>query len=131
LTFSYAKLDKLTELENFLSNTNSADCQKVGDRCFNSRLYEAAKKFYIIVKNNSKIASCLIQLKEFSQAIDYAKKANTPKTWKEVCMACVAAQEYKLANTAAMNIIIHPDELEGLIKHYESLGVTNEMIILL
>ncbi len=103
----------------------------MGDRCFNARLFEAAKKFYIIVKNNSKIASCLIQLKEFSQAIDYAKKANTPKTWKEVCMACVAAQEYKLANTAAMNIIIHPDELEGLIRHYESLGVTNEMIILL
>ena len=46
-------------------------------------------------------------------------------------MACVAAQEYKLANNAAMNIIIHPDELEGLIRHYESLGVTNEMISLL
>ncbi len=30
-----------------------------------------------------------------------------------------------------MNIIIHPDELEGLIKHYESLGVTNEMISVL
>jgi clathrin heavy chain len=30
-----------------------------------------------------------------------------------------------------MNIIIHPDELEGLIKHYESLGVVQEMINLL
>ena len=131
LTFSYAKLDKLTELENFLSNNNSADCQKVGDRCFSARLYEAAKKFYTIVKNNSKIAACLIHLKEFSAAIDAAKKANTTKTWKEVCMACVAAQEYKLANTAAMHIIVHADELEGLIKHYESLGVTNEMITIL
>ena len=46
-------------------------------------------------------------------------------------MACVAAQEYKLASAAAMNIIIHPDELEGLIRHYESLGVTNEMISVL
>jgi len=46
-------------------------------------------------------------------------------------MACVAAKEYKLANNAAMNIIVHPDELEGLIKHYESLGVTNEMIAVL
>lgn len=118
LTFSYAKLDKLTELENFLSLTNSADCQKVGDRCFSARLYEAAKKFYTIVKNNSKIASCLIHLKEFAAAIEAAKKANTTRTWREVCMACVGAQEYKLANTAAMNIIIHPDELEGLIKHY-------------
>lgn len=111
LTFSYAKLDKLTELENFLSGTNSTDSQKVGDRCFAAKKYEAAKRFYTSVKNNSKIASCLIYLREFTQAIEAAKKANTPKTWKEVCMACVAAQEYKLANTAAMNIIIHPDEL--------------------
>lgn len=131
LTFAYAKLDKLQDLENFLSNNNSTDCQKVGDRCFSSGLFEAAKKFYIICKNNSKIASCLIQLKEYSAAIEAAKKANTPKIWKELCMACVAAQEYKLANAAAMNIIIHPDELEGLIKHYESLGVVNEMINLL
>lgn len=131
LTFSYAKLDKLGELESFLSNTNSSDCQKVGDKCYSVGLYEAAKKFYTIVKNNSKIASCLLQMKDFGQAIEAAKKANTPKTWKEVCMSCVAAQEFKLANAAAMNIIIHPDELEGLIRHYESLGVTNEMISLL
>jgi clathrin heavy chain len=46
-------------------------------------------------------------------------------------MACVAAQEYKLASMAGMHIIIHPDELEELIRHYETLGVTNEMISLL
>lgn len=82
LTFSYARLDKLTDLENFLSGTNSADCQKVGDKCYAAGLYEAAKKFYTIVKNNSKIASCLVKLKEYGQAIEAAKKANTPKTWK-------------------------------------------------
>lgn len=131
LTFAYAKLDKLQDLENFLSNTNSADCQKVGDRCYAAGLFEAAKKFYMIARNNTKIASCLIQLKEYGAAIEAAKKANTTKTWKEVCMACVAAQEYKLANAAAMNIIVHPDEVEGLIRHYESLGVVNEVITLL
>ena len=41
------------------------------------------------------------------------------------------APKAALANTAAMNIIVHPDELEGLIKHYESLGVTNEMMAVL
>lgn len=82
LTFSYARLDKLTDLESFLSSTNSADCQKVGDKCFNVSLFEAAKKFYSIVKNNSKIASCLVKLGEYGQAIEVAKKANTPKTWK-------------------------------------------------
>jgi clathrin heavy chain len=131
LTFAYAKLNKIAELESFLSNTNSTDCQKVGDRCFKLKLYEAAKVLYTVVKNNSKIASCLVHLKQFNIAIEAAKKANTPKTWKELCMACVAAQEYKLANLAGMHIIIHPDELEDLIRHYESLGVTNEMINLL
>jgi clathrin heavy chain len=63
LTFAYAKLGKLQELESFLSTTNSTDCQKVGDRCYNARLFESAKIFYTIAKNNSKIASCLIQLK--------------------------------------------------------------------
>jgi clathrin heavy chain len=131
LTFALAKLNKISELESFLSNSNSTDCQKVGDRCFKLKLYEAAKVLYTIVKNNSKIASCLVHLKQFNVAIEAAKKANTPKTWKELCMACVAAQEYKLANMAGMHIIIHPDELEDLIRHYESLGVTNEMINLL
>jgi len=131
LTFALAKLGKYAELESFLQNTNSADCQKVGDRCFKLKLYEAAKILYTVVKNNSKIASCLVHLKQFNVAIEAAKKANTPKTWKELCMACVAAQEYKLASLAGMHIIIHPDELEDLIRHYESLGVTNEMISLL
>jgi clathrin heavy chain len=48
--------------------------------------------FYTIAKNNSKIASCLIKLKEYGAAIEIAKKANTTKTWKELCLACVAAQ---------------------------------------
>lgn len=78
-------------------------------------MYEAAKILYISIKNNSKIASCLVRLKEFSQAIESAKKANTPKTWKELCMACVEAEEFKLAAVAGMNIIIHPDHLEELI----------------
>lgn len=72
-----------------------------------------------------------MRLKEFSQAIESAKKANTPKTWKELCMACVEAQEFKLAAVAGMNIIIHPDHLEDLIKHYEEFGVAKEMIDLL
>lgn len=46
-------------------------------------------------------------------------------------MACVEAKEYKIAAQAGMQIIIHPDELEDLISHYESHGVTEEMISLL
>lgn len=39
LTFALAKLNKISDLESFLSNTNSTDCQKVGDRCFRLKLY--------------------------------------------------------------------------------------------
>jgi clathrin heavy chain len=55
-------------------------------------MYEAAKVLYTVVKNNSKISSCLIHMKEFGAAIAAAQKANTPKTWKELCMACVEAK---------------------------------------
>lgn len=46
-------------------------------------------------------------------------------------MACVEAQEFKLAAVAGSNIIIHPDHLEDLIKHYEEFQCPEEMISLL
>jgi len=63
LSFSYAKLNKLVELENFVNGNNSADIQRVGDRCFEDKLYEAAKILFVNFKNNAKIASCLVRLK--------------------------------------------------------------------
>ena len=66
LGYSLAKLDKITDLENLLSNPNSLDAQKVGDRCYEDKLYEAAKHLYVSIKNNSKIASCLVRLKQFA-----------------------------------------------------------------
>lgn len=41
------------------------------------------------------------------------------------------AEEYKLASVAGLNIIIHPDHLEELTKHYEENGVPEHMIELL
>lgn len=131
LAFAYAKTNRNTELETFISGSNSVDCQKVGDRCYDAKLYEAAKILFTSIKNNAKIASCLVRLKQFQQAIDSAKKANSPKTWKELCMACVEAQEFKLAAVAGSQIIIHPDHLEDLIKHYEEFQCPEEMIALL
>lgn len=131
LAYAYAKIEKISELEVFISGANSVDAQKVGDRCFDDKLFESAKILFTSIKNNAKIASCLVRLKQFQQAIDAAKKANSPKTWKELCMACVEAHEFKLAAVAGMNIIVHPDHLEDLIKHYEEYGFPDEMISLL
>ena len=46
-------------------------------------------------------------------------------------MACVEAEEFKLATIAGMEIIIHPDHLEDLAKIYEKHGAALEMISLL
>ena len=131
MIFCYAKLDKLPQLEEFVSNPNSADITKVGDKCYEEKLYEAAKILFISVKNNGRIASCLVRLKQFQKAIEAAKKANTPRTWKELCVACVEAEEFKLATIAGLEIIIHPDHLEELAKIYEKHGAALEMISLL
>lgn len=63
MAFCYAKLDKLTELEDFINGGNSVDAQKVGDRLYEEKHYEAAKLMFIKVGSNSRIASCLVRLK--------------------------------------------------------------------
>jgi clathrin heavy chain len=131
LGFAYARLEKNGELENLLQSSNSIDPLKVGDRCFDHQLYEAAKLLFVVLKNNAKIASCLVRLKQFSKALESATKANTSKTWKELCYACVEASEFKYAAQAAQNIIIVPDLLEGLSKHYEEYNAQEEMMLLL
>lgn len=131
LLYGYAKSDKLVDVESFLANPNSAELPRIGDRCFDEKLFEAAKIIFTTLKNNAKIASCLVRLKQFTVALEYAKKANTPKTWKELCIACLSAKEYRLANAAGMNIVIHPDHLDELVNNYEKFGVPNEAISLL
>lgn len=66
LVYAYAKTEKLVDLEQFVSNANSVDAQKVGDRCYDEKLYEAAKILFISIKNNAKISSCLVRLKQFN-----------------------------------------------------------------
>merc|ERR1719491_28617 len=60
-----------------------------------------------------------------------ARKANNSITWREVNIACVAAKQFRCAEIAAMNIIVHPDHLEELITHYEKHGHFEELISLL
>eukprot|EP00746_Dinoflagellata_sp_MGD_P128868 gnl/MRDRNA2_/MRDRNA2_63153_c0_seq1.p1 gnl/MRDRNA2_/MRDRNA2_63153_c0~~gnl/MRDRNA2_/MRDRNA2_63153_c0_seq1.p1 ORF type:complete len:1693 (+),score=391.73 gnl/MRDRNA2_/MRDRNA2_63153_c0_seq1:1-5079(+) len=131
LVYAFAKTDNMAEMEDFVGGTNTANVQAVGDRLYEEKVFKAAKILYASIPNNAKLASCHVQLSEFSQAVDAARKANNPKTWKEVNIACVAAQEFKCAQIAAMYIIVHPDHLEELICHYERGGHFEELITLL
>ncbi|EGC39262.1 hypothetical protein DICPUDRAFT_45258 [Dictyostelium purpureum] len=131
LIFAYAKVNKLAEMEDFINSPNSAHIQVVGDRCFENGLYEAAKILYTNISNFPRLTSCLVKLGQFQAAVDAARKANSTKTWKEVSAACIDAKEFRLAQVCGINIIVHGDELEELIRQYEDRGYFNELISLL
>merc|ERR1712159_570637 len=92
LVYSLAKSAQgsLVEMEEFISSTNTADLQMIGDRLYDEKIYKAAKILYNNIGNNSKLASTHVQLEEYQQAVDAAKKANNPKTWKEICISCIS-----------------------------------------
>jgi len=58
---------------------------QVADRCFDDKMYEAAKLLYNNVSNYARLAITLVHLGEYQGAVDGARKANSTRTWKEVC----------------------------------------------
>ncbi|KAF2899879.1 hypothetical protein ILUMI_06305 [Ignelater luminosus] len=131
LIYSYAKTGRLADLEEFISGPNHADIQKIGDRCFEDKMYDAAKLLYNNVSNFARLAITLVHLREFQGAVDSARKANSTRTWKEVCFACVDAEEFRLAQMCGMHIVVHADELQDLINYYQDRGYFEELIGLL
>jgi clathrin heavy chain len=131
LIYAYAKTSRFADLEEFVSSPNHADVSKIGDRCFDGEMYEAAKLLYNNVSNFAKLAITLVHLKEYQGAVDGARKANSTRTWKEVCFACVDNNEFRLAQMCGLHIVVHADELEDLINYYQDRGFFEELMILL
>uniref|UniRef100_A0A8C8FYU0 Clathrin heavy chain n=1 Tax=Oncorhynchus tshawytscha TaxID=74940 RepID=A0A8C8FYU0_ONCTS len=131
LIFALAKTVRLAELEEFVSGPNNAHIQQVGDRCYEEGMYDAAKLLYNNVSNFARLASTLVHLGEYQAAVDSARKANSTRTWKEVCCACVDGEEFRLAQICGLHIVIHADELEELISYYQDRGYYEELIGLL
>uniref|UniRef100_A0A8C9F7E3 Clathrin heavy chain n=1 Tax=Pavo cristatus TaxID=9049 RepID=A0A8C9F7E3_PAVCR len=131
LIFAFAKTNRLSELEEFISGPNNAHIQQVGDRCYEEGMYEAAKLLYNNVSNFARLASTLVHLGEYQAAVDSGRKANSTRTWKEVCFACVDGREFRLAQICGLHIVIHADELEELISYYQDRGYFEELIALL
>lgn len=94
-------------------------------------MYDAAKLLYNNVSNFARLAITLVHLKEFQGAVDSARKANSTRTWKEVCFACVDSGEFRLAQMCGLHIVVHADELEDLINYYQDRGHFEELINLL
>ncbi|CAG0919676.1 unnamed protein product [Notodromas monacha] len=131
LMYAYARTGRLAELEDFVAGPNHADVGRIGDRCFDAGMYDAAKLLYNNVSNFARLAITLVHLKEFQGAVDSARKANSTRTWKQVCFACVDAGEFRLAQMCGLHIVVHADELEDLIGFYQDRGHFEELISLL
>lgn len=131
LVYAYARIDQLAEIEDFIASPNVANLQSVGDRLFEEELYEAAKIVFTHISNWARLASTLVKLRQFQAAVDAARKANSGRTWKEVCFACVDAEEFRLAQLAGLNIIPQVDDLEEVSDYYQNKGYFDQLISLM
>ncbi|RUS26008.1 clathrin, heavy polypeptide, isoform CRA_b, partial [Jimgerdemannia flammicorona] len=131
LLFAYAKTKRLTDLEDFLSSPNIAQIQNVGDRCYDEQMFDAAKILFNSISNYARLASTLVHLGEYQNAVDCARKANATKVWKEVNAACIQHREFRLAQICGLHIVVHAEELEELITVYERNGYFDELMALL
>lgn len=131
LAYAYAKTDRLHDMEEFLSMTNVADVLKVGEKCFEDELYQAAKLLFSAISNWARLATTLIYLGENQAAVDAARKAGNTQVWTQVHAACVDKKEFRLAQIAGLNLIVHAEELPGLLNLYERNGYFDEAISLL
>ena len=55
-------------MESFITDPNQADILKTGDRCFDSKLYNAAELLYIKAGNNQKLAQVYVMLQKYALA---------------------------------------------------------------
>jgi len=131
LIYTYAKIDALAEIEEFISASHQADLQAVGDRCFDEQMYNAARIIFNHIGNFARLASALVCLGQFQAAVDAARKAQSIRTWREVCFVCIEAHQFRLAQMCGVNIVVQADELEDLVRFYVERGHFEEVIGLL
>ena len=118
-------------MEEFIGGPHHAQVQEIGNRCHEMQMFEASRILFNHVSNFSSLASTLSNMRNYQEAVEVARKANSTKTWKEICFACVDSEEYRLAKTCGLNIVVHADELESVISHYQNKGCFDELIQLL
>ncbi|CAM9468946.1 unnamed protein product [Discosporangium mesarthrocarpum] len=131
LIYSLAKTNALGDLEELIAAPNVANIEGIGERCFDEGMYEAARILFKNINNNAKLALCFVHLGQYREAVDAAAKANAVNTWKQVCYACVRAEEFRLAGICGLHILKHPDHVEELIQHYERAGHPTELMQLM
>lgn len=87
----------------------AASCLQVGDRCYDDKMYEAAKLLYNNVSNFGRLASTLVHLGEYQAAVDGARKANSTRTWKEVSSRPALSGGGRNSRWGAAVVVKHPN----------------------
>jgi len=128
---AYAASGDTAALEAFLAGPNKASLGPVADRLFAAGSFDAARVVYARIPNWARLASCLVHLRQFQPAIEASRKANTAKCWKEVCWACVEEKEFKMAQLAAMSVVVAADDLAEVVERYSSRGLDDQLAALL
>lgn len=123
LVLTYAKTGRLAELEEFIKETHNVKISVIADSCFNDGLYESARILYSVNNNFAKLASTEIKLGNLSAAVDAANKAKSTSTFKEVNLACLEADEIKLAATCAVPVVLRAEEMQEMSQRYETRGL--------
>ncbi|KAJ8904773.1 hypothetical protein NDN08_001289 [Rhodosorus marinus] len=122
---------QLSEMEEFISSSNQAELEEVGDRVFEKGLFDASKILFSSINNHARLACVLVKLGDYQAAVDASKKANKISTWKFVCFECVEAKEFRLAQTCGLQLIVEASELQEVIDYYERRGYFTQLIDLL
>ncbi|CAO3564591.1 unnamed protein product [Mortierella alpina] len=131
LLFAHAKTGRLADMEEILNSPNAAQVQAIGDRCYEEKMYEPAKILYSNISNWARLSTTLVHLGEYQAAVDGARKANSTQVWKDVNAACIERKEFRLAQVCGLSLVVHPEELEELIRLYEHQGYFEELMALL
>ena len=126
----YSSLDRLSDIEKFVSGPNVADLEAIGDKLFEAKNYKGAKILYSNVSKYSKLATTLVYLEDYQAAVECARKASNTSVWKQVNSACIENKEFRLAQICGLNLIIDAEELPELVKTYEWNGYFPELIAL-
>lgn len=91
LAVSYARTDRLHDMEEFLAMTNVADQLSAGEKCFEAGMYEAARLLFSTISNWARLATTLIYLDENQAAVDAARKAGNTQCVPTQCDFAAAA----------------------------------------
>eukprot|EP00767_Chilomastix_cuspidata_P001586 gnl/Chilomastix_cuspidata/171.p1 GENE.gnl/Chilomastix_cuspidata/171~~gnl/Chilomastix_cuspidata/171.p1 ORF type:complete len:1855 (+),score=838.99 gnl/Chilomastix_cuspidata/171:43-5565(+) len=132
---AYARADRLAELSEFVEQPNLARVQHLAELLFEESTDEMVRACVILyssISNWASLTSCYLFLSDFQSALSSAKKANSTRTWQQVMMRAVEAEEFSVASFAGNNLVLDsPDELEIVIEYYEQRGFIPQLLELL